>query len=135
MSIWLFAENEFNRDIDEKNDFKFFVIDKKKLNKRNIKSGDYLITYVTKIMKLTDIRIVTNNEPKILPEFIKYDRKFEYYLQTKLYKKLNRENWIDRSIIFTKLNIFHNKVINLVLLSAPIQLDDEDGKKIFELFN
>lgn len=29
MSIWLFAENEFNRDIDEKNDFKFFVIDKK----------------------------------------------------------------------------------------------------------
>ena len=70
MSIWLFAENEFNRDIDEKNDFKFFVIDKKKLNKRNIKSGDYLITYVTKIMKLTDIRIVTNNEPKILPEFI-----------------------------------------------------------------
>ena len=99
MSIWLFAENEFNRDADEKNDFKFFVIDKKKLNKRNIKSGDYLVTYVTKIMKLTDIRIVTNNEPKILPEFIKYDRKFEYYLETKLYKKLNKENWIDRSII------------------------------------
>ena len=135
MSIWLFAENEFNRDIDEKNDFKFFVIDKKKLNKRNIKSGDYLITYVTKIMKITDIRIVTNNEPKILPEFIKYDRKFDYYFETKLYKKLNKENWIDRSIIFPKLNIFHNKVINLVLLSAPIQLDDEDGKKIFELFN
>ena len=135
MSTWLFAENEFNRNIDENNKYFYFANNRKKLSKRNIATGDYIITYVTKIMKLTDIRIVTNNEPKILPEFIKYDRKFEYYLQTKLYKKLNRENWIDRSIIFPKLNIFHNKVINLVLLSAPIQLDDEDGKRIFELFN
>ena len=27
MNVWLFAENEFNRNIDESNDFKYFVID------------------------------------------------------------------------------------------------------------
>ena len=33
MNVWLFAENEFNRNIDESNNFKYFVIDNKKLNK------------------------------------------------------------------------------------------------------
>lgn len=30
MSTWLFAENEFNRNVDESNNFKYFVIDYKK---------------------------------------------------------------------------------------------------------
>ena len=63
MNAWLFAENEFNRNVDESNNFKYFVIDNKKLNKRKILTGDYLITYVTKIMKVTDVRKIISNQP------------------------------------------------------------------------
>ena len=45
MNTWLFAENEFNRNVDESNNFKYFVIDNKKLNKREILTGDYLINF------------------------------------------------------------------------------------------
>ena len=50
-------------------------------------------------------------------------------------KKLNKEDWIDRKSVFPKLSIFENKIINLVLLSAPIKLDQKDSSIIFELFN
>ena len=135
MSTWLFAENEFNRNVDESNNFKYFVIDNKKLNKRKILNGDYLITYVTKIMKVTDIRKIISNQPKPIPLSIKYDRNFDCYLETELVKKLNKEDWIDRKSVFPKLSIFENKIINLVLLSAPIKLDQKDSSIIFELFN
>lgn len=135
MNTWLFAENEFNRNVDESNNFKYFVIDNKKLNKRKILNGDYLITYVTKIMKVTDIRKIISNQPKPIPLSIKYDRNFDCYLETELVKKLNKEDWIDRKSVFPKLSIFENKIINLVLLSAPIKLDQKDSSIIFELFN
>jgi len=135
MNTWLFAENEFNRNVDESNNFKYFVIDNKKLNKREISTGDYLITYVTKIMKITDIRKIISNEPKTIPTSIKYDRNFDCYLETELVKKLSKEDWIDRKSVFPKLNIFENKIDNLVLLSAPIKLDQKDSSIIFELFN
>ena len=135
MNTWIFAENEFNRNVDESNNFKYFVIDNKKLNKRKILNGDYLITYVTKIMKVTDIRKIISNQPKPIPLSIKYDRNFDCYLETELVKKLNKEDWIDRKSVFPKLSIFENKIINLVLLSAPIKLDQKDSSIIFELFN
>ena len=135
MNTWLFAENEFNRNVDESNNFKYFVIDNKKLNKRKILTGDYLITYVTKIMKVTDVRKIISNQPKPIPPSIKYDRNFDCYLETELVKKLNKEDWIDRKSVFPKLSIFENKIINLVLLSAPIKLDQKDSSIIFELFN
>lgn len=135
MNTWLFAENEFNRNVDESNNFKYFVIDNKKLNKRKILNGDYLITYVTKIMKVTDIRKIISNQPKPIPLSIKYDRNFDCYLETELVKKLNKEDWIDRKSVFPNLSIFENKIINLVLLSAPIKLDQKDSSIIFELFN
>ena len=135
MNTWLFAENEFNRNVDESNNFKYFVIDNKKLNKRKILNGDYLITYVTKIMKVTDIRKIISNQPKPIPLSIKYDRNFDCYLETELVKKLNKEDWIDRKSVFPNLSIFENKIINLVLLSAPIKLDQKDSSIIFKLFN
>ena len=135
MSVWLFAENEFNRNVDELNNFRLFVIDKKKLNKRNLSNGDFLVTYVTKIMKITDVRKIISNEPKIVPSTIKYDRKFDCYLETELVRKLNKEDWIDRKSVFSKLNVFDNKIINLVLLSAPIKLDQHDSSIMLKLFN
>ena len=135
MSVWLFAENEFNRNVDELNNFRLFVIDKKKLNKRNLSNGDFLVTYVTKIMKITDVRKIISNEPKIVPSTIKYDRKFDCCLETELVRKLNKEDWIDRKSVFSKLNVFDNKIINLVLLSAPIKLDQHDSSIMLKLFN
>ena len=92
MNTWLFAENEFNRNVDESNNFKYFVIDNKKLNKRKILTGDYLITYVTKIMKITDVRKIISNQPKPIPPSIKYDRNFDCYLETELVKLCREEN-------------------------------------------
>ena len=135
MSVWLFAENEFNRKVDESNNFEYFVIDKKKLNRLNFSNGDYLITYVTKIMKITDIRQIVSNEPKTIPPNINYDRKFDFYLESKLIKKLEGKNWIDRKLIFPKLNIFQNKIINLVLLSCPLKLDEHDSVILLKLFD
>ena len=135
MNVWLFAENEFNKKIDESNNFEYFVIDKKKLNRLNFSNGDYLITYVTKIMKITDIRQIVPNEPKTIPPNINYDRKFDFYLESKLIKKLEGKNWIDRKLIFPKLNIFQNKIINLVLLSAPLKLDEHDSVILLKLFD
>jgi hypothetical protein len=134
MSLWLFAESEFNRQIDEENNFQYLVINKKKLNKKKILIDDYLVTYVTKIMKITDVRKVVNNTPKILPTDIKYDRHFDYYLDTKLVIKKEKSEWIDRSIIFPKLEIFNNKIANLVLLNSPIKLSENDAKKFLEIF-
>jgi hypothetical protein len=135
MSVWLFAENEFNREIDEQNNFQYFPIQKKILVRKKILNNDYLVTYVTKIMKITDIRQVISNEPKILPKNIKYDRDFDCYLETKLIKKKNPTEWIDRSQIFPQLEIFINKIPNLVLLNAPVKLNENDSKKIFSFFN
>ena len=135
MSVWLFAENEFNREIDEQNNFQYFPIQKKILVRKKILNNDFLVTYVTKIMKITDIRQVTNNEPKILPKNIKYDRDFDCYLETKLFKKKNTSEWIDRSELFPLLEIFINKIPNLVLLNAPVKLNENDSKKIFSFFN
>lgn len=135
MNVWLFAENEFNRNVDESNYFKYFVINNKRLNKRELSNGDFLITYVTKIMKITDVRKIISNEPKTVPSSIEYDRKFDCYLETELVKKLNKEDWIDRKSVFPKLKVFENKIINLILLSAPIKLDQNDSSIIFKLFN
>ena len=135
MNVWLFAENQLNREIDEKNQFRFFVIDKRKLKKRNFLNDDYLITYVTKIMKITDVRQIVSNIPKVLPPNIKYDRNFDYYLETKLVKNLENSEWINRSSIFPKLEIFQNKITNLVLLGAPIKLPESDAKELLSLFN
>jgi hypothetical protein len=135
MSVWLFAENEFNREIDEQNNFQYFPIQKKILVRKKILNNDFLVTYVTRIMKITDIRQVISNEPKILPKNIKYDRDFDCYLETKLFKKKNASEWIDRSKLFPLLEIFINKIPNLVLLSAPVKLNENDSKKIFSFFN
>ena len=83
----------------------------------------------------TDVRKIISNQPKPIPPSIKYDRNFDCYLETELVKKLNKEDWIDRKSVFPKLSIFENKIINLVLLSAPIKLDQKDSSIIFELFN
>jgi hypothetical protein len=135
MSVWLFAESEFNWEVDEKNNFQYFPIQKKKLIRKKILSGDFLVTYITKIMKITDIRQIINNEPQILPKNVKYDRDFECYLETKLVKKKNKSEWIDRAQLFPQLEIFFNKVPNLVLLDAPVKLNENDSKKIFIFFN
>jgi len=135
MSVWLFAESEFNREIDEKNNFQYFPIQKKKLIRKKILNDDFLVTYITKIMKITDIRQIINNEPKILPKNIKYDRDFECYLETKLIKKKNKSEWINRAQLFPQLEIFINKIPNLVLLDAPVKLNENDSKKIFIFFN
>lgn len=135
MSVWLFAENEFNREIDEQNNFQYFPIQKKILVRKKILNNDFLVTYVTRIMKITDIRQVISNEPKILPKNIKYDRDFDCYLETKLIKKKNASEYIDRSKLFPLLEIFINKIPNLVLLSAPVKLNENDSKKIFSFFN
>jgi hypothetical protein len=135
MSVWLFAESEFNREVDEKNNFQYFPIQKKKLIRKKILSDDFLVTYITKIMKITDIRQIINNEPQILPKNVKYDRDFECYLETKLIKKKNKSEWIDRAQLFPQLEIFFNKVPNLVLLDAPVKLNENDSKKIFIFFN
>ena len=135
MSVWLFAESEFNREVDEKNNFQYFPIQKKKLIRKKILSDDFLVTYITKIMKITDIRQIINNEPQILPKNVKYDRDFECYLETKLIKKKNKSEWIDRAQLFPQLEIFFNKVPNLVLLDAPVKLNENDSKIIFIFFN
>jgi hypothetical protein len=135
MSVWLFAESEFNWEVDEKNNFQYFPIQKKKLIRKKILSGDFLVTYITKIMKITDIRQIINNEPQILPKNVKYDRDFECYLETKLVKKKNKSEWIDRAQLFPQLQFFFNKVPNLVLLDAPVKLNENDSKKIFIFFN
>jgi hypothetical protein len=135
MSVWLFAESEFNWEVDEKNNFQYFPIQKKKLIRKKILNDDFLVSYITKIMKITDIRQIINNEPQILPKNVKYDRDFECYLETKLIKKKNKSEWIDRAQLFPQLEIFFNKIPNLVLLNAPIKLNENDSKKIFSFFN
>jgi hypothetical protein len=135
MSVWLFAESEFNWEVDEKNNFQYFPIQKKKLIRKKILNDDFLVSYITKIMKITDIRQIINNEPQILPKNVKYDRDFECYLETKLIKKKNKSEWIDRAQLFPQLEIFFNKVPNLVLLDAPVKLNENDSKKIFIFFN
>ncbi len=133
--FWLFAENEFNRYQDEINDYKYLGISENKLKKRNFNKGDLIFVYISKIKKFSDIRKISSDNIVNLPNSFSYDKKYDLAIQTKLVKKLNRENWIDSYPIFKKLELMRNNSIGFMLLNCPIILDEKDSKEIMNAFN
>ena len=133
--FWLFAENEFNRHQDEINNYNYLGISENKLKKRNFNKGDLIFVYISKIKKFSDIREISSDNIINLPPNFSYDKKYDLAIQTKLVKKLNRENWIDSYPIFEKLELMKNNSIGFMLLNCPILLEEKDSNEIINAFN
>jgi len=136
MKSWIIVETYHNRKEDSKHNFNYLGLHKLVLLKKNIENKDLIFTYVSKIMKFSDVREVTDNTLIPLPDTFNYEKIFDTCIKTKILKNLDEENWIPARDIFLKLNAFKNKKKpNLLLLNAPIKLDEDDSNFIQSFFN
>lgn len=136
MKSWIIVETYHNRKEDSKHNFNYLGLHKLILLKKNIENKDLIFTYVSKIMKFSDVREVTDNTLIPLPDTFNYEKIFDTCIKTKILKNLDEENWISAKDIFLKLNAFKNKKKpNLLLLNAPIKLDEDDSNFIQSFFN
>jgi hypothetical protein len=136
MKSWIIVETYHNRKEDSKHNFNYLGLHKLIQLKKNIENKDLIFTYVSKIMKFSDVREVTDNTLIPLPETFNYEKIFETCIKTKILKDLKEINWIPAKDIFLKLNVFKNILKpNLILLNAPIKLDQIDTKIIQSYFD
>ena len=134
MNYWIIVENYHNRLQDANHNFEYLGVDLRKFERKKFNVNDILITYITKIMKFSDMRKVINNEIINLPETFKYDLEIDKCIKTKLIRNLNEKNWINSRPILNILEAFKEKKINLVLLNAPVRIPQEDYDIINEYF-
>ena len=135
MKSWIIVETYHNRKEDSKHNFNYLGLHKLTQLKKNIENKDLIFTYVSKIMKFSDMREVTDNTLMPLPETFKYERQFDTCIKTRILKNLEETNWIPAKDIFLKLNAFKDiSKPNLFLLNAPIKLDEMDAKIIQSFF-
>jgi hypothetical protein len=136
MKSWIIAETYHNRKEDSKHNFNYLGLHKLTQLKKNIENKDLIFTYVSKIMKFSDMREVTDNTLIPLPETFKYERQFDTCIKTRILKDLKETNWISAKDIFLKLNAFKKiSKFNLILINAPIKLDQVDSEIIQSYFN
>tara|TARA_A100001011_G_scaffold12482_1_gene13519 strand:- start:251 stop:664 length:414 start_codon:yes stop_codon:yes gene_type:complete len=134
MNYWIIVENYHNRLQDANHNFEYLGVDLRKFERKKFNVNDILITYITKIMKFSDMRKVINNEIINLPETFKYDLEIDKCIKTKLIRNLNEKNWINSRPILNILEAFKEKKMNLVLLNAPVRIPQEDYDIINEYF-
>jgi|TARA_B100000959_G_C14493837_1_gene424339 hypothetical protein len=134
MNYWIIVENYHNRLQDANHSFEHLGVDLRKFERKKFNVNDILITYITKIMKFSDMRKVVNNEIKNLPETFKYDLEINKCIETKIIQNLDEKNWIDSKPILTTLEAFKEKKINLVLLNAPVKISKNDYDIINKYF-
>jgi len=134
MNYWIIVENYHNRLQDANHNFEYLGIDLRKFERKKFNVNDILITYITKIMKFSDMRKVINNEIINLPETFKYDLEIGKCIKTKLIQNLNEKNWINSRPILNTLEAFKEKKMNLVLLNAPVRIPQEDYDIINKYF-
>ena len=134
MNYWIIVENYHNRLQDANHNFEYLGVDLKKFERKKFNVNDILITYITKIMKFSDMRKVINNEIINLPETFKYDLEIDKCIKTKLIQNLNEKNWIYSRPILNTLEAFKEKKMNLVLLNAPVRIPQEDYDIINKYF-
>ena len=134
MNYWIIVENYHNRLQDANHNFEYLGVDLRKFERKKFNVNDVLITYITKIMKFSDMRKVINNEIINLPETFKYDLEIDKCIKTKLIRNLDEKNWINSRPILNILEAFKEKKMNLVLLNAPVRIPQEDYDIINEYF-
>ena len=134
MNYWIIVENYHNRLQDANHNFEYLGVHLRKFERKKFNVNDILITYITKIMKFSDMRKVINNEIINLPETFKYDLKIDKCIKTKLIQNLNEKNWINSKPILKTLETFKEKKMNLVLLNAPVRIPQEDYDIINKYF-
>ena len=134
MNYWIIVENYHNRLQDANYNFEYLGVDLTKFERKKFNVNDILITYITKVMKFSDMRKVINSEIINLPETFKYDLEINKCIKTKLIQNLNEKNWINSKPILKTLETFKEKKMNLVLLNAPVRIPQEDYDIINEYF-
>ena len=75
MNYWIIVESYHNRNEDAIHKFQYLGVDLDKFKKKKFSNEDILITYVTKLMKFSDIRKVVNNNLINLPNTFNYSFK------------------------------------------------------------
>lgn len=134
MNYWIIVENYHNRSEDAIHKYRYLGVDLNKFKRKKFCNDDLLITYITKIMKFSDIRRVINDNLINLPETFDYSFKLTKCIQTEIVKDLEENEWIDAMPILETLNSFMGKKINLQLLNAPIRISDNDYNIIRQEF-
>ena len=135
MNYWIIVESYHNRNEDAVHKFQYLGVDLDKFKKKKFSNEDILITYVTKLMKFSDIRKVVNDNLINLPNTFNYSFKLIKCIQTQILKNLDEIEWINAKPILNKLETFMDKKINLQLLNAPIKVNTNDYNIIKKSFN
>jgi hypothetical protein len=136
MNSWIIVETYHSRKEDSKHNFNYLGMHKMVLEKKKIENNDLIFTYISKIMKFSDMRIVTDNTLIPLPPSFNYEKVFLTCIKTRILKDIEEKRWISAKEIFLKLNVFKNKSKpNLILLNAPIRLQEDDSNIIKSYFD
>ncbi|MBL6848115.1 MAG: hypothetical protein ISQ83_07205 [Alphaproteobacteria bacterium] len=135
MNYWIIVESYHNRNEDAIHKFQYLGVDLDKFKKKKFSNEDILITYVTKLMKFSDIRKVVNDNLINLPNTFNYSFKLIKCIQTQILKNLDEIEWINAKPILNKLETFMDKKTNLQLLNAPIKVNTNDYNIIKKSFN
>lgn len=136
MNSWIIVETYHSRKEDSKHNFNYLGMHKMVLEKKKIENNDLIFTYISKIMRFSDMRIVTDNTLISLPSSFNYEKVFLTCIKTRILKNIEEDKWIPAKEIFLKLNVFKNKSKpNLILLNAPIKLNQIDSEIIQSYFS
>ena len=127
MTNWIFVESLHNWEVDKKNNFEFIGIKENKFRLRNILYGDKIFVYISKIKKFSDVRKVVDNKLHDKPTNYNYDKEFKKSLKTEIIRLLDKECWLDFTIIAKELEVFNKSTSPAnKLLNAPIKIDSYD---------
>jgi hypothetical protein len=136
VSNWFFVETYHNWKQDFDNKFEYLGIHTNKYNKKKPRKNDYLITYISKSKKISDIRQIIDNNVYDTPKTFSYDKNYAKCIKTKLIKCLSEDKWISYSTFANSLEVFRNKKHpGFVLLNAPIRLSDNEYNYLYDLIN
>lgn len=134
MNKWLIVESYKNWKTDYDNNFKFIGIDESKIKNKNLQTGDLLITYISKVKKISDVRRVIDTNLCKTPDFMLYDRNFPNSLKTELIKLLDENDWIPFSNFSKELELFaFSRHPGLILLNAPVKISNLDFSYLADL--
>ena len=132
MANWIFVESYFNWKQDLKNGFEYLGINLSKYEKKQIKKNDKIVTYISKIKKISDIRQIVDDNIFETPTTFDYKKSFTKCIKTKLLKCLDENKWISFVEFAPHIEIFqHEENPGMILLNAPVELSKRDYNYLY----
>jgi hypothetical protein len=129
---WLIVERPANWQVDKARGFcSFAVTDRYRTAVHEMKSGDIIVTYVSRMSAFADVRRVCTSRPRqITGEERGYDRQLDWEIDTELVVALEPGHWLRVGLLVDELGLTRGKNWGPIFLTSLRRLDNSDGSYI-----